>query len=149
VERARDWLERSGGALDGVVAKRVDEAYLAGERAMLKIKRHRTADCVVGGFRTEAKGNGVASLLLGLYGDDDLLHHVGFCSSLKAAERRAWAVELAPLIGGEGFSGNRPDKASRWSRERTLAWTPLHSELVVEVLYDQVTAGRFATERDS
>jgi ATP-dependent DNA ligase len=143
VERARDWLERSGGALDGVVAKRVDEAYLAGERAMLKIKRHRTADCVVGGFRTEAKGNGVASLLLGLYGDHDLLHHVGFCSSFKAAERRAWAFELAPLIGGEGFSGNRPDKASRWSRERTLAWTPLRSELVLEVLYDQVTGGRF------
>jgi ATP-dependent DNA ligase len=143
IERARDWLERSGGALDGVVAKRADEPYRAGERAMLKIKRHRSADCVVGGYRTEAKGDGVASLLLGLYGEDGLLHHVGFCSSFKAAERRAWAAELEPLGGGEGFTGNRPDKASRWSRERTSEWVPLRPELVVEVLYDQVTTGRF------
>jgi ATP-dependent DNA ligase len=140
---ARNWLERSGGALDGVVAKRADEPYRAGERAMLKIKRHRSADCVVGGFRHEAKGDGVASLLLGLYGDDGLLHHVGFCSSFKAAERRAWAAELAPLSGGEGFTGNRPDKASRWARDRTSEWEPLRPDLVVEVLYDQVTAGRF------
>jgi ATP-dependent DNA ligase len=110
---------------------------------MLKIKRHRSADCVVGGFRHEAKGDGVASLLLGLYGDDGLLHHVGFCSSFKAAERRAWAAELAPLSGGEGFTGNRPDKASRWARDRTSEWEPLRPDLVVEVLYDQVTAGRF------
>jgi ATP-dependent DNA ligase len=140
---ARDWLERSGGALDGVVAKRADEPYRAGERAMLKIKRHRSADCVVGGYRHEAKGDGVASLLLGLYGEDGLLHHVGFCSSFKAAERRAWAAELAPLAGGEGFTGNRPDKASRWARDRTSEWEPLRPELVVEVLYDQVTVGRF------
>ena len=142
-ECAREWLERSGGALDGVVAKRADEPYRAGERAMIKVKCHRSADCVVGGFRADAKGEGVASLLLGLYGDDGLLHHVGFCSSFKAAERRAWADELAPLQGGEGFTGNRPDKASRWSRERTTQWIPLRPELVVEVLYDQVTAGRF------
>lgn len=141
--QARDWLERSGGALDGVVAKRSDEAYRAGERAMLKIKRHRTADCVVGGFRSDAKGDGVASLLLGLYDAAGLLHHVGFCSSFKAGERRSWAGELAPLAGGEGFSGNRPDKPSRWARERSSQWVPLRPELVVEVLYDQVTAGRF------
>jgi ATP-dependent DNA ligase len=139
---ARDWLERSGGALDGVIAKRADQPYRAGERAMLKIKRYRSADCVVGGFRADAKG-GVASLLLGLYGADDLLHHVGFCSSFKAAERRSWAAELEPLTGGEGFTGNRPDKASRWARERTTEWVPLRPELVVEVLYDQVTSGRF------
>jgi ATP-dependent DNA ligase len=71
---ARDWLERSGGALDGVVAKRATDPYRSGERAMLKIKRHRSADCVVGGYRTDAKGAGVASLLLGLYGDEGLLH---------------------------------------------------------------------------
>lgn len=140
---AEEWLSRAGGALDGVVAKRADEPYRAGERAMLKIKRHRSADCVVGGYREDAKGDGVASLLLGLYGDDGLLHHVGFCSSFKAAERRAWAAELAPLRGGEGFTGNRPDKASRWARERTTEWIALRSELVVEVLYDQVTGGRF------
>jgi ATP-dependent DNA ligase len=139
---ARDWLERSGGALDGVIAKRGEQPYRAGERAMLKIKRHRSADCVVGGFRADAKG-GVASLLLGLYAEDGLLHHVGFCSSFKAAERRAWAAELEPLTGGEGFTGNRPDKASRWAANRTTEWTPLRPELVLEVLYDQVTSGRF------
>ncbi|WP_338502354.1 ATP-dependent DNA ligase [Sphingomonas kaistensis] len=141
--KARDWLERSGGALDGVIAKRADEPYRAGERAMLKIKRHRSADCVVGGYRTEKGGAGVASLLLGLYDKDGLLHHVGFCSSFKAAERRSWAEELEPLTGGEGFTGNRPDKASRWSSERTVQWVPLKPKLVVEVLYDQVTSGRF------
>lgn len=141
--QARDWLERSGGALDGVVAKRADDPYRAGERAMLKIKVHRSADCVVAGYRADAKGGGVASLLLGLYTDDGLLHHVGFCSSFKAAERRGWQEILQPLTGGEGFTGNRPDKASRWARERTTEWVPLRPELVVEVLYDQVTAGRF------
>ncbi len=110
---------------------------------MLKIKRHRSADCVVGGFRNDSKGDGVASLLLGLYDDAGLLHHVGFCSSFKAAERRAWAAELKPLEDGTGFTGNRPDKASRWATERTAAWVPLKPELVVEVLYDQVTGGRF------
>ncbi|NJC04729.1 ATP-dependent DNA ligase [Sphingomonas kaistensis] len=143
IAQARDWLKRSGGALDGVIAKRSDEPYRAGERAMLKIKHHRSADCVVGGYRSAASGGGVASLLLGLYGDEGLLHHVGFCSSFKAAERREWAAELAPLGGGEGFTGNRPDKPSRWSRERTAEWVPLRPELVVEVLYDQVTNGRF------
>lgn len=142
-DQAAKWLNRSGGALDGVVAKRADEPYRAGERAMLKIKQHRSADCVVGGFRTEKGGTGVASLLLGLYADDGLLHHVGFCSSFKAAERRAWTDELKPLLGGEGFTGNRPDKASRWASERTTLWVPLKPELVVEVLYDQVTSGRF------
>lgn len=140
---AHDWLARSGGALDGVVAKRADEPYRPGERAMLKIKRHRSADCVVGGYRSEAKGGGVASLLLGLYGEGKLLHHVGFCAGFKAAERRVWAAELAPLEGGEGFTGNRPDKASRWSTGRTRDWVPLRPELVVEVLYDQVSGGRF------
>ncbi|GAA4009392.1 ATP-dependent DNA ligase [Sphingomonas swuensis] len=141
--QARDWLERSGGALDGVVAKRAEDPYRAGERAMRKVKRHRSADCVVGGFRTEAKGSAVASLLLGLYDDQGLLHHVGFCSGLKAAERRRWTAELVPLIEEPGFTGNRPDKASRWATERTTAWQPLRPEIVVEVRYDQVTSGRF------
>ena len=142
-DEALGWLQRTGSALDGVVAKRADQPYRAGERAMLKVKCHRTADCVVGGFRTEAKGSGVASLLLGLYGDDGLLHHVGFCSSFSAAEKRAWREELDPLIGLPGFTGNKPDKASRWSRGRESEWHPLRPELVVEVRYDQVTAGRF------
>jgi len=109
---------------------------------MLKVKQHRTADCVVGGFRTDKEG-AVASLLLGLYDDEGLLNHVGFCASFKAAERRAWAAELKPLVEPPGFTGSRPDKASRWSTERTVQWQPLKPVLVVEVLYDQVTGGRF------
>jgi len=140
---AAQWLQRSGGALDGVVAKRADEPYRAGERAMLKVKRHRTADCVVGGFRHGAKDREVASLLLGLYDDAGLLNHVGFCASFKIAERRAWTAELEPMIAAPGFSGSRPDKASRWSSDRTVDWQPLAPRLVVEVLYDQVTGGRF------
>jgi ATP-dependent DNA ligase len=140
---AAHWLDRSGGALDGVVAKRADQPYRPGERAMLKVKRHRSADCVVGGFRFDTGGKDVASLLLGLYDAAGLLHHVGFCSSFKAAERRAWAAELKPLVEGPGFTGNRPDKQSRWARERTSDWQPLRPEIVVEVLYDQVTGGRF------
>lgn len=143
VRVAKAWLQRSGGALDGVVAKRGDQPYRHGERAMLKVKQHRTADCVVGGFRFDQPGTGAASLLLGLYDDEGLLHHVGFCSSFTAAERREWASELRPLIAEPGFTGNRPDKASRWSRDRASTWQPLRPELVVEVLYDQVTAGRF------
>ena len=141
--QARHWLERSGGALDGVVTKRADEPYRAGERATLKIKRHRSADCVVGGYRANDAADEVASLLLGLYDDAGLLHHVGFCASFKAAERRALAAELAPLAGGEGFTGNRPDKASRWAREKTSQYVPLRPQLVIEVLYDQVTGERF------
>ena len=142
-EEALGWLQRSGGALDGVIAKRADQPYRAGERAMLKVKQHRTADCVVGGFRFDAKKPEVASLLLGLYDEAGLLNHVGFCASFKAAERRAWTAELKPLIQAPGFTGDRPDKASRWASERTAEWQPLRPEIVVEVRYDQVTGGRF------
>jgi ATP-dependent DNA ligase len=140
---ALDWLQHTGGALDGVVAKRADQPYLPGERAMLKVKRHRTADCVIGGFRYDKDGRGVASLLLGLYGSEGLLHHVGFCSSFTAEQRRAWAAELLPLVEPPGFTGKKPDKPSRWARDRSVEWHPLRPELVVEVRYDQVTAGRF------
>jgi ATP-dependent DNA ligase len=141
VEAARSWLARSGGALDGVVAKRLDEPYRPGERAMLKVKQHRTADCVVGGFRS-AK-DGVASLLLGLYDDDGLLHHVGFTSGIASAQRAALAARLEPLVEGPGFTGKAPGGPSRWNDGKESEWTPLRSELVVEVLYDQVTGKRF------
>lgn len=139
---ARDWLMHSGGALDGVVAKRLDEPYRAGERAMLKVKQHRSADCVVGGLRRAADGT-VASLLLGLYDEAGRLNHVGFTSGLNAAERRACAEQLASFEGGEGFSGKAPGGPSRWNRGEEREWVPLRPELVVEVLYDQVTAERF------
>ncbi|MDB5738199.1 MAG: hypothetical protein JWO65_1867 [Sphingomonas bacterium] len=143
VADARAWLATSGGALDGVVAKRLDEPYRPGERAMLKVKQHRTADCVVGGFRRAKDGNTVASLLLGLYGDDGKLDHVGFTSGISDAERPALTAKLEPLIAKPGFTGKAPGGPSRWNDGKARVWEPLRAELVVEVLYDQVTAERF------
>jgi ATP-dependent DNA ligase len=129
--------------LDGVVAKRRDGPYQAGERAMLKIKQLRTADCVVGGFRYAEKHREVGSLLLGLFDDDGLLHHVGFTSAIKAENRPALTGKLEALVGPPGFTGNAPGGPSRWNTERTTQWEPLSHELVVEVRYDQVTGRRF------
>ena len=142
-DEAVGWLERTGGALDGVIAKRLDLPYRPGERAMVKVKQKRTADCVVGGFRYASNSKLVGSLLLGLYDDDKLLHHVGFTSSIAAREREAWTAELEALAGPPGFTGNAPGGPSRWATERSSEWVALRHELVVEVLYDQVTAGRF------
>lgn len=140
---ALDWLKRSGGALDGVIAKRLDQPYRFGERAMVKVKQLRTADCVVGGFRYAAKKREVGSLLLGLYDEEGLLHHVGFTSAIAAKERSALTKELEALINPPGFTGNAPGGPSRWNTERTGQWEPLKSKLVVEVRYDQVTGRRF------
>ncbi len=137
------WLERSGGALDGVIAKRADLPYRAGERAMIKVKQQRTADCVVGGFRYAEKQKVVGSLLLGLYDDDGLLHHVGFTSAIAAEERPALTKKLEKLVEAPGFTGNAPGGPSRWANARSAEWQPLKPELVVEVRYDQVTARRF------
>jgi ATP-dependent DNA ligase len=142
-KKALAWLARSGGALDGVIAKRRDDPYRPGERAMLKVKQRRTADCVVGGYRTEAGGEAVASLLLGLYNDDGLLDLVGFVSGLARAEKQALLATLAPIAGGTGFTGKAPGGPSRWNNGRESPWVPLRPELVVEVLYDQVTGNRF------
>ncbi len=140
---AERWLERSGGALDGVIAKRLDLEYRPGERAMIKVKQQRTADCVVGGFRYAEKTKGVGSLLLGLYDDDGLLHHAGFTSAIPATERQSLTKELERLIEPPGFTGNAPGGPSRWNSERTAQWQPLKPVLVVEVRYDQVTGRRF------
>lgn len=137
------WLEEVGSALDGVVAKRLEGAYEPGERAMLKIKRMRTADCVVGGFRYEQGSHEVGSLLLGLYDEAGRLDHVGFTSTITDAERPALTRRLEALAGGEGFTGDAPGGPSRWSNERSTQWTPLRPELVVEVRYDHVTGDRF------
>ena len=140
---ALGWLRRSGAALDGVIAKPLDQPYQAGERAMVKVKQRRTADCVVGGFRYGKNDRLVASLLLGLYDRERLLHHVGYSSSIAAKDRPAWTDELEALVEAPGFTGNAPGGPSRWSTERSAQWQPLRPELVVEVQYDQVTAGRF------
>jgi ATP-dependent DNA ligase len=142
-KEAQRWLQRTGAALDGVVAKRVDGAYESGERAMLKIKLLRSADCVVGGFRYLAKERLVGSLLLGLYNDEGLLDHVGFTSTIHDEERAALTRQLEKIKGPPGFTGRAPGGPSRWSTERSGEWEPLPHELVVEVRYDHATGDRF------
>jgi ATP-dependent DNA ligase len=141
---AKKWFGAAGTSLDGLIAKRLDAAYAAGERtAMVKIKPRRTADCVVGGFRYAEKKREVGSLLLGLYDDAGRLNHVGFCSGLKATERAALTKKLEALAGGAGFTGRAPGGPSRWSTKRSAEWEPLEPKLVVEVTFDHVTGGRF------
>jgi ATP-dependent DNA ligase len=141
---ALKWLRSAGAALDGIVAKRLDLGYRSGERTgMVKVKTIRTADCVVGGFRYLEGTKAVGSLLLGLYGEDGLLHHVGFTSSIHDKDRQALTRKLEKLRQPPGFTGRAPGGPSRWSTERTGEWEPLKPVLVVEVAYDQVTGGRF------
>src|SRR5437762_4560952 len=141
---ARSWLKKRNIKVDGVIAKRLDIPYQSGNReGMLKIKRLRTADCVVGGFRYASNDKVVGSLLLGLYDEDGLLHHVGFTSGLKAIEKKALTKELEELIKPPGFTGRAPGGPSRWSTERSAEWQPLKTRLVAEVRYDHFTGGRF------
>jgi ATP-dependent DNA ligase len=161
---AADWFDRFEGAgLDGVVAKRLDGAYLPGKRAMLKIKHGRTADCVVAGFRWHKNGPGthIGSLLLGLYDEEGKLHHVGVTSSFTWDRRAALAEELAPLregaldghpwgewaewasMGTDGSGQRLPGATSRWNRGKDLSWEPLRAERVVEVGYDHLQGDRF------
>ncbi len=142
-KEARQWLAKAGGALDGVIAKEADGPYVVGERAMLKVKRLRTADCVVGGFRYGTDSPLVGSLLLGLYDEEGKLNHVGFTSTIANAEREALTRRLEALVEPPGFTGNAPGGPSRWSTERSGEWEPLRPELVVEVRYDHVSDDRF------
>jgi ATP-dependent DNA ligase len=137
------WFRSVGGGLDGVVAKRLDQPYEPGERAMRKMKQMRTADCIVGGFRYASNAKIVGSLLLGLYNDEGLLDHVGFCSNMKVAEREKLTPKLEKLVKKPGFTGQAPGGPSRWSTERSAQWEPLASKLVVEVQYDHFSGGRF------
>jgi ATP-dependent DNA ligase len=157
---ARMWFERFEGAgLDGIVAKRLDEPYRAGERSMVKVKHHRTCDCVVAGFRRHKDGVGIGSLLLGLHDDEGVLHHVGVCGSFTAKKRRELVGELEPLrehalddhpwkewadaMAHATASGRMPGAPSRWNAQKDLSWDPLRPELVCEVEFTQLTNGRF------
>lgn len=143
-KRAQRWLETPGkGATDGVVAKRLEGIYEPGQRAMIKVKRLRTADCVVGGFRYASGSRLVGSLLLGLYDSEGKLDHVGFTSTITDEERPALTRKLERLRAPPGFTGDAPGAPSRWSAERSAAWEPLRPKLVVEVRFDHVTGGRF------
>ena len=142
---AEEWMGELGAAgLDGIIAKRLDEPYHSGDRnGMVKIKRLRTADCVVGGFRYAEKGDQIGSLLLGLYNDQGKLDHVGFTSSFAAEERQELKKIVEPLVGGESFTGKAPGGPSRWSTRRSSEWQPLQPKLVCEVRYDHFSGDRF------
>jgi len=141
---ARGWLTRVGATLDGIIAKRRDKPYAAGERgAMQKIKNFRSADCVVGGFRYNEGKDVVGSLLLGLYDEEGLLDHIGFTSNIPREEKPALTKKLEKLIAPPGFTGGKPGGPSRWSTERSAEWQPLRPKLVVEVCYDHFSGGRF------
>src|SRR5712664_1452108 len=160
---ADDWFHRFEGAgLDGVMAKRLDSPYRAGERTMIKVKHTRTADCVVAGFRWHKNGPGtmVGSLLLGLYDEKGTLHHVGVTAAFTHAVRKQLAAELAPLrensVEGHPWrdwaeaqseasaKGQRlPGATSRWNRGKDLSWVPLRPERVCEVAYDHMQGTRF------
>jgi ATP-dependent DNA ligase len=160
---AEDWFRRFEGAgLDGVMAKRLDAPYRAGERTMIKVKHARTADCVVAGFRWHKNGRGtmVGSLLLGLYDDSGTLHHVGVSAAFKESVRKQLVEELAPLrenaLEGHPWRDwavaqaeasekmqRLPGAGSRWNRGKDLSWEPLRPERVVEVAYDHMQGTRF------
>jgi ATP-dependent DNA ligase len=143
LSKAREWFYMGVG-LDGIVAKRVDLPYQAGKRTgMEKIKKQRTADCVVGGFRYLEKKKHVGSLLLGLYNDEGLLDHVGFTSSIHAQDRSALTQKLEAMIKPPGFTGEAPGGMSRWSTKHSMEWEPLDNKLVAEVQFDHFTGGRF------
>lgn len=160
--QAQDWFERFEGAgLDGVVAKRLDAPYQPGKRAMVKVKHQRTADCAVAGFRWHKLGEPVVgSLLLGLYDDAGVLHHVGVTSSFTMERRRQLADELASLrvhaMDGHPWAGwaewaeemaasgrRMPGAQSRWNQGRDLSWEALRVERVCEVAYDHLQGDRF------
>ncbi|MEV6361024.1 ATP-dependent DNA ligase [Nocardia asteroides] len=157
---AQDWFTRFEGAgFDGVMAKAGDLPYLQDKRVMLKIKHERTADCVVAGYRLHKDGEGVGSLLLGLFDEEGNLHHVGVASSFTAVRRRELLGELAPLrenalaghpwrnwadaVAQANAEGKMPGGVSRWTGGKDLSWEPLRPELVAEVRYEHVQSGRF------
>jgi ATP-dependent DNA ligase len=160
VATARDWFVRFEGAgLDGVMAKPPDGTYAPNKRVQFKVKHRRTADCVVAGFRMHKDGEGVGSLLLGLFDDEQQLHHVGVASSFAAKRRTELLGEVEPYLM-DGLSGHpwgawaaaqaedqpptrMPGAVSRWNVNKDLSFTPLRPDLVAEVTFEQVQNGRF------
>ena len=161
---ANDWFTTFEGAgLDGVVAKRLDDEYQPDKRALIKVKHQRTADCALAGYRIHKDGEGVGSMLLGLFDDDGVMHHVGVAAAFTVKHRKELLAELAPLTDnaidghpwaewaefatmnqptGEGDTQRRPGATSRWNAGKDLSWVPLRPELVVEIKYDQLEGRR-------
>jgi ATP-dependent DNA ligase len=157
---AADWFARFEGAgLDGVVAKRLDDPYQQDKRALVKVKHERTAECVVAGYRIHKDGEGVGSLLLGLYDDNDRLQHVGVAASFTVAFRRQLRAELEPLTHNaldghpwrdwaewqenQALVERRPGMTSRWNAGKDLSWVPIRAERVAEVTFGQLENRRF------
>lgn len=150
VDTARRWFtELEAAGCDGVVAKRRDGPYRAGERDMAKVKHRRTASCVVGGYRLHKDGDKIGSLLLGLYTAAGELHFIGHCSGFRDADRARLLAELQPLVVGEdtadgfGAHARRPGEPSRWTGDKDLSWVALRPQVVCDVSYDQLTGDRF------
>ncbi len=156
---AQEWFDRFQGAgFDGVMAKPADGAYIEDKRVQFKVKKERTADCVVAGYRIHKSGDGIGSLLLGAYDDDGQLHHLGVASSFKAADRpplleqlselrlvditehpwSSWAAQTA-----ETADGRMPGGPNRWNAHKDMSWVPIDPVLVAEVRYEHATGGRF------
>ena len=157
---ARWFHEFEGAGLDGVIAKRLADPYTPDKRTLVKVKHRRTADCVVAGYRVHKDGNGVGSLLLGLYDDEGSLHHVGVAASFSVKRRAELLAELAPLtvdaladhpwrdwaewMQADQQTGQRmPGGGSRWNAGKDLSWVPLRIERVAEVTFGQLQEGRF------
>ncbi|KAA0233354.1 MAG: DNA ligase C [Acidimicrobiales bacterium] len=159
-EVASDWFDRFEGAgFDGVMAKPTDAPYVEDKRTQIKVKHKRTVDCVVAGYRVHKSGDGVGSLLLGLYDDAGVLHHVGVCTSFSAARRSELLAEIAPYRADAlaehpwrewadhaahmAAEGRMPGAPSRWNSGKDQGWEPLRPELVVEVAYEGMQGMRF------
>ena len=146
LDTARRWfVEFEAAGCDGIVAKALDRPYVEGKREMVKVKHRRTVDVVIGGYRLQAEGDRVGSLLLGLYDEQGALHFVGHTSSFSEQEARELLRTLEGLRTEESFgaAARRPGAESRWTGDRDLAWQAVRPELVAEVSYDQLTGGRF------
>ncbi len=143
---AHRWFEEFEAAgCDGIVAKRLDGRYVEGKRELLKIKRRRSVDAVVGGYRLHKQGDRLGSLLLGLYDEAGAMHFVGHTSGFPDEQRIALLGELSALAAEDSFGeeARRPGAESRWSGGRDTSWTPVRPEVVVQVSYDQISGGRF------
>jgi ATP-dependent DNA ligase len=144
IGQAQAWFDDEEGlGQDGVLAKREDQPYMAGERGWVKVKHRRTLDVVIGGYRLSKTRDGIGALLLGLYDDAGTLHYVGHTSSFKAAERREMLAELRQFEGPSFELGRTPGGPSRWTGGRDLEWVAIEPVLVAEVTIDRMQYGRF------
>ncbi len=146
IDTARRWfVEFEAAGCDGIVAKALDRPYIEAKRQMVKVKHRRTVDVVIGGYRVQAEGDRVGSLLLGLYDESGALHFIGHTSSFSDQEAHELLPHLEELRSESSFGADarRPGAESRWTGGKDLDWVPLAPELVAEISYDQLTGGRF------